>query len=162
MQRAVTLCTVFQPPIIFFFDGVSGIFIPIPAGVPFGTVFELGFGVPRSIYAETSFSATRIICGVTNINSSPKRPYPAFTQAVDTEVSLSSFCIIAGRQCCLSAVPILSAYRSLTCVRSRRPCMWAFPYGQNEASLGIPIIKLSRCKRVFVLSPCIPHFFRNL
>ena len=158
MQRAVTLCTVFQPPNLFLMV-LSVLLFRHRQKRLSAQFFELGFGVPRSIYAETSFSATRIIYGVTDINSSPKRPYPAFTQAADTEVSLSSFCIIAGRQCCLSAVPIPSAYRSLTYVRSWRPCMRAFPYGQNEASLEIPIIKLSRYKRAFILSPCIPHFF---
>lgn len=87
-----------------FYDGVT-VFLSQYRG----SVFQhnlTGFGVPRSIYVETSFSTTRIIYGVTDINSSPKRPYLAFKQAADTEVSLSSFWIIARRQCCFSAVLI--------------------------------------------------------
>lgn len=37
--------------------------------------------------------------------------------------------------------------------------MWAFPYGQNEAFLGIPIIYLSRYKRVFASHPVFHTFF---
>ncbi len=121
-------------PFIFLMVFV-GIFIPIPLGVPFGKFFVLRFGVPRSIYAETSFSATRIIYGVTDISSSPKRPYPAFTQAADTEVSLSSFCVFAGRQCCLSAIPIPLGL-SLTHLREVLAALYVgFPL---RAKRGVP------------------------